>query len=285
MSAIIFDGKKVAAEIRLEVKSEIEELVKERGRAPGLAVILVGNDPASELYVNNKKKACKEVGINSFVHKLTAGIEERKVIALIDELNEREDVDGILVQLPLPQDINEARAIMRVRPEKDVDGFHPLNLGRLFAGVPNFVACTPLGAMELLKRYRIQIEGKNCVVVGRSIIVGRPIVSLLLAENGTVTICHSRSANLSEICRRADILVAALGKPRFITADMVKPGAVVVDVGTNRLPDGKFAGDVDFLPVAEEAGAVTPVPGGIGPMTIAMLMKNCLKAFKDKVEN
>ena len=246
---------------------------------PTLAVVLVGDDPASAVYVSGKKKACEFTGIRSLSFVLPEETSEDELLKLVDDLNSRNDVDGILVQLPLPGHISEDKILLRIKPEKDVDAFHPYNVGMLSIGSPVFKPCTPAGVIELIKKTGVSISGKNCVVVGRSNIVGKPVSALLLAENGTVTTCHSRTANLAEICARADILVAALGKPRFITANMIKENAVVIDVGIHRMEDKKLCGDVDFDACKEIAGFITPVPGGVGPMTIAMLMKNCLKAY------
>ena len=275
--AAIIDGKKISAEIKEEVKQEAA-LLAEQGRTVTLAVVQVGNDPASSVYVGNKKKACEYVGFQSLSYELPEETSEEELLRLISELNGRKDVNGILVQLPLPEKISEAKVIQAISPDKDVDGFHVQNVGRLSVGAPGFVSCTPAGIIELLKRSGILIEGRECVVVGRSNIVGKPMAALLLAENGTVTVCHSRTKNLAELTRRADILVAALGKPKFITADYVKKGAVVIDVGIHRNAENKLCGDVDFASVEPVASAITPVPGGVGPMTIAMLLVNCLNS-------
>lgn len=276
MSRII-DGKKTAKIIKDELKEQVIVL-KEKGVEPTLAVVLVGGDPASQVYVKHKKKACEYVGIRSLAYELTEDTTEAKLLELIHELNERSDVDGILVQLPLPQHINEEKVLLAIDPKKDVDGFHPVSVGNLSIGRDGFVSCTPAGIIELLKRYEIPIEGQNCVVIGRSNIVGKPVAMLLLRESGTVTICHSRTKDLPAVCREADILVVAIGRPNFVTKDYVKEGATVIDVGVNRLEDGKLCGDVTYDECAEIAGAITPVPGGVGPMTIAMLMGNCVKA-------
>lgn len=273
MAAQILDGKALSAKI----KENLAEEIKEKGIKPGLAVIIVGNDPASRVYVNNKKKACEVCGIYSEEHALPESTTEEELLSLIDSLNERSDIHGILVQLPLPKGIDSEKVLLAIDHRKDVDAFHPVNVGKIMIGDYDFLPCTPAGVMELIHLTGIEVSGKECVVVGRSNIVGKPQAMLLLHENGTVTICHSRTKNLAEVCRRADILVAAVGKPRFITADMVKDGAVVIDVGMNRV-DGKLCGDVDFDEVSKKASAITPVPGGVGPMTIAMLMKNTVRA-------
>lgn len=276
----IIDGKKISAQIKEEVKAAAAELAK-KGVFVTLAVIQVGSDPASSVYVGNKKKACEYVGFRSLSYELSEETTQEELISLIEELNGRADVNGILVQLPLPAQISEETVIQTISPDKDVDGFHVQNVGRLSVGTKGFVSCTPAGIIELLKRTGIAIEGKECVVIGRSNIVGKPMAALLLRENGTVTICHSRTKNLAEITRRADILIAALGKPKFITKEYVKDGAVVIDVGIHRQENGKLCGDVDFDSVAEKASYITPVPGGVGPMTIAMLMLNCLQSVQD----
>lgn len=269
------DGKKISKEIKDELQKEMAEL-KAGGGERCLAVIQVGNDPASSVYVRNKKKACEYVGIKSVSYELPGETTEAELMELIWQLNKRSDVNGILVQLPLPEQIDEDRILLSIAPEKDVDGFHPVNVGNLSIGRPGYVSCTPAGVIQLLKRSDIPIEGKECVVLGRSNIVGKPMAMLLLRENGTVTICHSRTVNLKEITRRADILVVAVGKPGFVDESFVKEGAVVIDVGIHRNEEGKLCGDVDLDSVAPKAGAVTPVPGGVGPMTIAMLMANCV---------
>jgi len=276
----IIDGKKISAQIKDEVKAAAAELAK-KGVFVTLAVIQVGSDPASSVYVGNKKKACEYVGFRSLSYELSEETTQEELLSLIEELNSRADVNGILVQLPLPAQISEETVIQTISPDKDVDGFHVQNVGRLSVGTKGFVSCTPAGIIELLKRTGIAIEGKECVVIGRSNIVGKPMAALLLRENGTVTICHSRTKNLAEITRRADILIAALGKPKFITKEYVKDGAVVIDVGIHRQENGKLCGDVDFDSVAEKASYITPVPGGVGPMTIAMLMVNCLQSVQD----
>lgn len=271
----IIDGKKIAKEIKDELREKVLAL-KDRGEERCLAVIQVGRDPASAVYVGNKKKACEYIGIRSLSYELEEETTEEALLALIGELNERKDVNGILVQLPLPKHISEERVLLAIDPGKDVDGFHPVNVGNLSIGRPGYVSCTPAGVIQLLKRSGIRIEGKECVVLGRSNIVGKPMAMLLLRENGTVTVCHSRTENLKEIARRADILIAAVGRPGFVDGDFVKEGAVVIDVGIHRMEDGKLCGDVDFESVAPKAFAITPVPGGVGPMTIAMLMANCV---------
>lgn len=273
------DGKAVSAQVRAQVAQEVKAL-KEKGVTPGLAVVIVGDDPASRVYVNNKKKACAEVGIYSEEYALPAETTQEELLGLVHKLNGKTDINGILVQLPLPKHLDESAVITAINPLKDVDAFHVSNVGRIMLGDYHFLPCTPAGVMELLHSANIEVCGKTCVVVGRSNIVGKPMAMLLLHENGTVTICHSRTKNLSEICRGADILVAAVGKPRFITADMVKPGAVVIDVGMDRDENGKLCGDVDFAAVEPIASYITPVPGGVGPMTISMLMKNTLMAAK-----
>lgn len=275
--ALIIDGKKISQEVKDELKLKVEECKKE-GKEICLAVVQVGNDPASSVYVGNKKKACEYIGIKSLSYELPEETSEDELIHLVEELNERKDVNGILVQLPLPKHINEDRIIQTIHPSKDVDGFHPQNVGALCIGQKGFVSCTPAGVIELLKRSNITIQGKECVVIGRSNIVGKPMAQLLLQENGTVTICHSKTANLAEVTKRADILIVALGKPKFITKDYVKEGAVVIDVGIHRDENNKLCGDVNYQEVVDHVSAITPVPGGVGPMTIAMLMKNCVES-------
>lgn len=274
---MLLNGKEVSARIKDELKKEVAEL-KEKGIFPGLAVVLVGDDPASKVYVSSKKKNCEELGIYSEEYTLPAETTEDELLGLIARLNKEDKLSGILVQLPLPKHINEENIINAIDPKKDVDAFHPVNVGKIMVGNYDFVPCTPAGVMELIKESGIEIAGKECVVVGRSNIVGKPQAMLLLHENGTVTICHSKTKNLKEVVKRADIVVAAVGKPKFITADMIKPGAVVIDVGINRIEPKKLVGDVDFEECEKIAGAITPVPGGVGPMTIAMLMKNTVKA-------
>mgnify|MGYP004496561663 FL=1 len=277
MAAKIIDGKMTSAKLRAGIHEKVEAL-KARGIMPGLAVVIVGNDPASRVYVNNKKKACAECGIYSEEYALPEETTEEALLALVRELNERPDIHGILVQLPLPKHISEDKVILTIRPEKDVDAFHKQNVGAIMTGDYEFVPCTPAGVMALLDEYGIDVTGKRAVVIGRSNIVGKPQAMLLLHKNATVTICHSRTQNLAEITREADILVAAIGKLEFVTKDMVKPGAVVIDVGMNRNAEGKLRGDVAFDEVSEIASYITPVPGGVGPMTITMLMQNTLRA-------
>lgn len=274
--ANIIDGKAVSAAVKEQVRDEIAR----DGIKAGLAVVIVGNDPASRVYVNNKKKACEFCGITSFEYALPEETTMKQLLELIDTLNSDGKVNGILVQLPLPKQLDEKEVIARISPEKDVDAFHEQNVGKIMIGNYSFLPCTPSGCMDLIHSTGVEISGKECVVIGRSNIVGKPMAMLLLHENGTVTICHSRTKNLAEVCRRADILVAAVGRPNFVTADMVKEGAVVIDVGINRLDNGKLCGDVKFDEVSEKAGWITPVPGGVGPMTIATLMKNTLTAAK-----
>ena len=271
MTAKIIDGKAIAKEMRGDLAKQVVELTKQ-GRQPGLAVVLVGDDPASAVYVRSKKRACEEVGINSVIHRLPGETTQAELLSLVEELNQDPKIHGILVQLPLPQGLNEEIVINAISPKKDVDGFHPINVGNLHIGQKGFVPCTPAGVVELVKRTEVPIAGKNVVVLGRSNIVGKPVASLFLRENATVTICHSRTQDVAAECRRADILIAAVGKPKLVQKDWVKPGAVVIDVGINRV-DGEIVGDVDFEQVHEVAGAITPVPGGVGPMTIAMLLK------------
>lgn len=275
--AKLIDGKAIAAAIRGEVAEETQAL-KSRGVTPGLAVILVGDDPASCTYVRNKQKACADAGLYAEQITLPATTTQEELLQVVEQLNARADIHGILCQLPLPAHLDDKAVIAAISPEKDVDAFHAVNVGHILIGDEGFQPCTPAGVMELLSRSGITVEGKSCVVIGRSNIVGKPMAMLLLHANGTVTICHSRTADLAAICRGADILVAAIGKAKFVTADMVKPGAVVIDVGINRDENGKLCGDVDFAAVEPLAGAITPVPGGVGPMTIAMLLKNTLTA-------
>ncbi|MBP3278422.1 MAG: bifunctional methylenetetrahydrofolate dehydrogenase/methenyltetrahydrofolate cyclohydrolase FolD [Butyrivibrio sp.] len=279
MSATLIDGKAISQQIKDELKEKCLEL-KDKGIEVTLAVILVGSDPASQVYVRNKKRACEYIGYNSLSYELPEDTTMEKLLGLIDELNNRSDVDGILVQMPLPKHMDEKKVINAIRPDKDVDGFHPMNVGALVVGDKGFVSCTPAGVIQLLKRGLpdYDISGKECVIVGRSNIVGKPMSLLMLRENATVTVAHSRTSNLKEVCKRADIIIAAVGKAGVITKDNVKPGAVVIDVGINRGDDGKLCGDVKFDEVAEIAHAITPVPGGVGPMTIAMLMNNCYEA-------
>ena len=277
--AKIIDGKAIAAAIRGEVAAEAAAL-KARGIHAGLAVILVGEDPASCTYVRNKQKACVEAGLYAEQINMPADTTQEELLAKVEELNGRRDIHGILCQLPLPRHLDDKVVIAAISPDKDVDAFHAVNVGHIMIGDHRFLPCTPAGVMELIHRSGVTVEGKNCVVIGRSNIVGKPMAMLLLQENGTVTICHSRTQNLASICREADILVAAVGRPKFVTADMVKPGAVVIDVGMDRDENGKLCGDVDYVNVEPIAGAITPVPGGVGPMTIAMLLKNTITAAK-----
>ncbi|MBO5938794.1 MAG: bifunctional methylenetetrahydrofolate dehydrogenase/methenyltetrahydrofolate cyclohydrolase FolD [Clostridia bacterium] len=281
--ANIIDGKAISATIRAEIKEETERFYEKNGIRPGLAVIIVGEDPASQVYVRNKRRACEEVGFYSEAYELPADTTQEELNSLVDKLNADDAIHGILCQLPLPKHLDENEVILRIDPKKDVDAFHPTNVGRIMIGDYSFLPCTPAGVMALLERSGIEISGKECVVVGRSNIVGKPQAMLLLHAHGTVTVCHSRTKNLAEVCRRADILVAAIGKADFFTADMVKEGAVVIDVGMNRRADGKLTGDVDFESVAPKASYITPVPGGVGPMTITMLMQNTLTAAKESV--
>ena len=272
------DGKKISSDIKEELKEQVKQL-KEEGVSVCLAVIQVGNDPASSVYVNNKKKACAYIGIESQAYELPEETTQEELLALIDRLNKDDHVNGILVQLPVPAHMDEKEIIQAISPAKDVDGFHPQSVGALSTGEPGFVSCTPAGVIQLLKRSGIEISGKNCVVVGRSNIVGKPMALLMLRENATVTIAHSKTKNLKELCQTADILIVAIGKPQFITADYVKEGAVVIDVGIHRDENNKLCGDVRYEEVAEKASAITPVPGGVGPMTIAMLMSNCVESL------
>ena len=278
--SIIIDGTKIAQDIRRSVREETLAFTEKTGVVPGLAVVLAGDDPASKVYVGRKAKACAEAGFLSREYKLSADVGEAELLALIRDLNNDPQIHGILVQLPLPKHIATDKIIAAIDPSKDVDGFHPANVGRLVTGSPLFVPCTPRGIMELIARTGISLSGKDAVVIGRSNIVGKPMALLLLAQNATVTMCHSKTKDLSAVTSRADVLIAAIGKPRMITADMVKEGAVVIDVGVNRLESGKLAGDVAFDEVAPKTSAITPVPGGVGPMTIAMLMKNTLDAAR-----
>lgn len=278
--AQIIDGKAVSASVKQEVADECAKIFVEKGIKPGLAVIIVGDDPASRVYVNNKKKACELVGFISREYALPAETTQEELLALVDTLNNDNEINGILCQLPLPKHLDEKAVIEAISPKKDVDAFHAVNVGKIMIGDFDFLPCTPAGVMELLAYYNIDITGKECVVLGRSNIVGKPMSMLLLHKNGTVTVCHSRTKNLEEVCKRADILVAAVGIPKFVKANMVKENAVVIDVGINRDENGKLCGDVDFAEVESLASYITPVPGGVGPMTIAMLMKNTLTAFK-----
>lgn len=279
MSATIIDGKQISKDIRASIQQEVVRL-KEHNFQPGLAVVLVGEDPASQVYVRNKEKACHDLGYYSEVHRLTADTSQEALLELVDKLNHQNNIHGILVQLPLPKHILEKAVIDAIAVEKDVDGFHPVNVGNLVIGDDSLLPCTPAGVIELIKRAGVEIAGKHAVVIGRSNIVGKPVSLLLQRENATVTMCHSRTANMAELSRQADILVVAIGKANFIDASFVKPGAVVIDVGMNRLESGKLAGDVDFESVKQVSGPITPVPGGVGPMTITMLMQNTLVAAK-----
>jgi methylenetetrahydrofolate dehydrogenase (NADP+) / methenyltetrahydrofolate cyclohydrolase len=279
---VLIDGKKVSGEIRNRLADEIQELKKKTGKTPGLATVLVGDDPASAVYVRNKNKICGELGFQSFEQKLSADTSEEKLLQLVGELNSNKDIHGILVQLPLPDQIDSEKILQAIDPKKDVDGFHPINVGKLVVGNALLTPCTPTGIIALLDRYDIEISGKHAVIIGRSNIVGKPVSMLLLQRNATITICHSRTQNLKEVTRSADILVAAVGRANFVTEEMVSEGTVVIDVGINRV-DGKLTGDVDFEPVSKKASHITPVPGGVGPMTIALLMENTLKAFKESL--
>lgn len=277
MEARLISGRDIASEIRLGLKNDVEKL-KRNGVQPGLAVVVAGDDPASRIYVNNKKKVCEEIGIRSFEYALPSETSEWEIIELIKTLNSDGNVDGILVQLPLPRHINSEKVLLEIDPDKDVDAFHPVNVGKIMIGNYTFLPCTPAGVIEMIHRTGVDLKGSECVVVGRSNIVGKPMAMLLLHEHATVTICHSRTQDLKTVCRRADVLVVAVGKPKLIKADFIKPGAVVIDVGTNRMENGKLCGDVDFDEAKNVASYITPVPGGVGPMTIAMLMKNTVKA-------
>ena len=277
--ANIIDGKQISADIKEELKQEVARL-KEVGHSCCLAVIQVGSDPASSVYVGNKKKGCAYIGIESLAYELPEETTEEELLAIIEQLNKDDHVHGILCQLPLPKHINEDRVIAAISPEKDVDGFHPQNVGALVIGQKGFVSCTPAGIIQLLKRSNIDIAGKHCVIIGRSNIVGKPMALLMLRENATVTVCHSKTSNLKELCSQADILIVAIGKPRFIGAEYVKDGAVVIDVGIHRDENNKLCGDVRYEEVEPKASYITPVPGGVGPMTIAMLMNNCVEAMK-----
>lgn len=279
--AQILDGKAVSKRIKSELAKEVKEM-KEKGAEIGLAVVIVGNDPASRVYVNSKKKACEEIGIYSEEYALPEETTEEELLKLVDKLNHKEDINGILVQLPLPSHIDEEKIINAIVPQKDVDAFHPVNVGKIMIGNYDFLPCTPAGVMELIKESGIDVSGKECVVIGRSNIVGKPQAMMLLHKNGTVTICHSKTKGLPEKVKKADIVVAAVGVPKMVKGDWIKEGAVVIDVGMNRLENGKLAGDVDFDECEKKASAITPVPGGVGPMTIAMLMKNTVKAAKLK---
>lgn len=279
MAAKLIEGKEVSEALREQLKKEIEQLEQE-GITPGLAVIVVGNDNASRVYVNSKKRACAELGLYSEEYALPVETPQKELLELIGKLNRKPDIDGILLQLPLPEHMDEKAVVEAINPEKDVDTIHPLNMGKLILGDYKLAPCTPAAVMELLKAYRIDVGGKECVVIGRSNIVGKPMAAMLMQQNGTVTVCHTRTKDLKEVCRRADILVSAIGKTKYITADYIKPGAVVIDVGINRDEAGRLCGDVDFDAVSEVAGVITPVPGGVGPVTITMLMKNTVIAAK-----
>jgi methylenetetrahydrofolate dehydrogenase (NADP+)/methenyltetrahydrofolate cyclohydrolase len=283
MPAKILDGKSLAAQVRLEVKAKVAALTQ-RGTRPGLAVVLAGDDPASKVYVRNKVRACEETGIRSERHEFPADVSEAALLEKIAALNADPAVHGILVQLPLPRAVDASRVLEAVAPQKDVDGFHAENMGALLSGTPRMVPCTPAGVMRLLEHARVPLAGRRAVVIGRSNIVGKPLALLLLQRDATVTICHSKSQDLDLIAKHADILVAAIGRPKLVGATMVKPGACVIDVGVNRLADGSLAGDVDFAAVKDVAGWITPVPGGVGPMTIAMLLENCLKAANESAD-
>lgn len=283
MSDKIIDGKLVSEKIRNVIKEKAQRIQEEFSRVPGLAAVLVGEDPASQIYVRNKRRSCEDVGIYSEEHKLSESTTQGELLSLINKLNNDNKINGILVQLPLPSHINESIVLNSVSPQKDVDGFHPINAGYLFEGQPKFIPCTPHGIIKMLDFYNVEIEGKNAVVLGRSNIVGKPAAILLLQKNATVTICHSRTRNLNEILKNADIIVAAIGKAHFVKKEMVKEGATIIDVGINRLENGKLAGDVDFDGVREVCGLITPVPGGVGPMTITMLLWNTLKSLEESI--
>ena len=277
--AELIDGKELAKKIRMELKDEVNEL-KKQGIKPKLAVIMVGDDKASKVYVKNKSKACEEIGIEYEEFLLDSNITMQDLLSLIDNLNNRDDIHGILLQSPIPKNLDINQAFNKIDYRKDVDGFHPINVGKLSIGEDCFVSCTPLGVTKMLDEYNIDVQGKDVVIIGRSNIVGKPLIQCMLKKNGTVTVCHSKTQNIKEITKRADILIAALGKAKFVTADMVKDGAVIIDVGINRNDDGKLVGDVDFENIKDKASYITPVPGGVGPMTIAMLMNNVVKAAK-----
>ena len=279
--AIIIDGKELAKKIRSELKNEVVEL-KNKGITPKLAVIMVGDDKASKVYVKNKSKACEECGIDYEEFLMDKDIDMEELLETIDKLNKRDDIHGILLQSPIPSNLDINQAFNKINYKKDVDGFNPINVGKLSIGEDCFVSCTPAGVIKMLEEYNIEIEGKNVVIIGRSNIVGKPLIQCILRKNGTVTMCHSRTKNIKQITKNADILIAALGKPKFVTQDMIKDGAVIIDVGINRTEDGKLVGDVDFENVKNNASYITPVPGGVGPMTIAMLMTNVVKAAKNK---
>lgn len=280
--AQLINGKEVSASVKAQVAKEAAQLAEEKGLKVGLAVVIVGNNPASRVYVNSKKKACEEVGFQSYEYALDENTTQEQLLDLVDVLNRDSKINGILVQLPLPKHIDETAIINAISAEKDVDAFHPENVGKIMIGDYSFLPCTPAGVMDLIASTGVEISGKNCVVIGRSNIVGKPMAMLLLHKSGTVTICHSKTQNLAEICRQADILVVAIGRANFVTGDMIKEGAVVIDVGMNRLENGKLCGDVDFESAEKKAGYITPVPGGVGPMTIATLMRNTLTAAKQQ---
>ncbi|MBR6682350.1 MAG: bifunctional methylenetetrahydrofolate dehydrogenase/methenyltetrahydrofolate cyclohydrolase FolD [Clostridia bacterium] len=281
--AKIIDGKAISAAIRGEIAAEVEQMKKNNGLVPGLAVIIVGEDPASQVYVRNKKKDCDETGINSIVHALPENTTQEELLALVHKLNNDDNVHGIIVQLPLPKHLDSELIINNIDSKKDVDAFHPYNVGKIMIGDYEFLPCTPAGVMALLERSNIEVAGKNCVVVGRSNIVGKPQAMMLLHKNGTVTICHSKTKDLAEVCRSADVLVVAIGRAKMITGDMIKEGAVVIDVGMNRDENGKLCGDVDYESAEKKASYITPVPGGVGPMTRVMLLQNTLSAAKKKI--
>ena len=284
MAARLIDGKALAQQVRERLATESAELLAKKGIKPGLATILVGDDPASHLYVKNKQKACEQAGIYIDDHKLSGSTTQAELLALIDKVNADPKIHGILVQLPLPKQIDSKVILDAVSPHKDADGFHPYNFGRLVEGHPVFEACTPKGVIKMIESTGVSIEGKRAVVLGRSNIVGKPLALMLLQRNATVTICHSKTKDLPAVCREADILLVAIGKAKFVTADMVRDGALIIDVGTNRLPDGKLVGDVDFEPVSQKAGWISPVPGGVGPMTIAMLLENTVESARRMAE-
>ena len=283
MDKKIIDGKLVSEKIRGQIKDHVDELKNQTSAVPGLAAVLVGEDGPSQIYVRNKRKACENVGIYSEEHKLPENTTENHLLSLINKLNNQENINGILIQLPLPDHIDETKILNSVNPDKDVDGFHPVNAGNLFEGKPSFIACTPHGIIKMLEHYDLEIEGKNAVVLGRSNIVGKPASMLLLQKNATVTICHSRTKNLESVLKEADIVVAAIGRANFVKSSMVKEGAIVIDVGINRLDSGKLVGDVDYENVISKCSMITPVPGGVGPMTITMLLWNTLESFKKSI--
>lgn len=281
--AVIIDGKATSLAVRENIKNDVSVFVEKYNKTPGLAVVIVGSNPASQVYVRNKHKACGDVGMYSEVHEMPENTSEEELLSLIDKLNSDEKINGILVQLPLPKHLDEEKVLLRINPKKDVDAFHPVNVGKIMIGNFSFLPCTPAGVMELLKHYNIDVCGKHCVIIGRSNIVGKPQAMLMLKENATVTVCHSKTNGLKDITKQADILVAAVGRANFVTADMVKKDAVVIDVGINRGEDGKLCGDVNFAEVEKVASYITPVPGGVGPMTITMLLKNTLTAAEEQV--